>query len=348
MVAGQADPAASRHSRRNHDGEDGAASSRRHDPPGRDDGGVDAVRLVPGDEQRPAVAPCGAPRHLSHETGKPGASRRRRAVMPVVAEVGRHPDEAGDGASRPCEQRREPRVRQDVGAERWARADVLVVAERVVLAGVVDAVVGVEVAGGGYALHVRAEALMGGGELAEQVGPVHVAARAVARDAPGPAARQGEVVRQARMGDGVVARRRGPPLGEPGDVRCREGLGGVEVLHHHDEDVAQARNAGSAGPRGRLARSGSRRGGGIRPVQGGAGAEDRQGGKGGKGGPRQPEQGMTPRPECLRAGQEHRRTGWPEGADGVEPLSGSGTRRAHRARGPARRSGSAAWSSPKR
>ncbi|HEV8164720.1 MAG TPA: hypothetical protein VGR74_09790 [Actinomycetota bacterium] len=107
--------------------------------------------------------------------------------------------------------------------------------------------------GGGQALVVGLPGDPGRQELVDEGAAAPVAGAAVAVDPERVAGHQGEVVRQRRVGDRVVAGQQGAPGGQPVQERRLAGaddLGELVVLLHHQHDVGRGR-PGDGAPRPR-------------------------------------------------------------------------------------------------
>ena len=170
---------------------------------------------------------------------QPGVAGGGRAVVHVVAEVG--DDEREVGQPVPREVTRKPGERDDTRAPRTRADDVAEVEERVVL---------LRVAAGRASGEARIREILGVGlpRFSSPLERVGEAARrddavgAIARDPLRRAGDEREIVRQARVGDGVVVRQRCVAAGEC--VERRRGgtagdLGRLVVLEHDEDDVRE-------------------------------------------------------------------------------------------------------------
>ena len=173
--------------------------------------------------------------------------------MHVVAEVRDHEGEVGKPVT--GEVPREPGERDDAVAAGTRVDDVAEVEERVVLLRVPARRAAGE-ARIREPLGVGLPRLPGSRERVGKAPGLDDAACAIARDPLCRAGHEREVVRQARVGDGVVVRHRCAAPRERVERRCR-GIAGdrrrLVVLEHHENDVREGRH-----PDGR--RSGGRNG----------------------------------------------------------------------------------------
>ena len=173
---------------------------------------------------------------------EPRVAGRDRAVVHVVAEVRHHEREV----RQPVPRQVAPELgeRYDAVAACPGAGDVAEVEERVVLLRVAAGRAAGE-AGIREILGIRLPGLAGGRERVGEAPGVDDAVGAVARDPVRGAGDEREVVRQARVADGVVLRQRGVAVrerverrrvGAPGD-RAR-----LVVLEHDDDDMREVRD----------------------------------------------------------------------------------------------------------
>ena len=187
--------------------------------------------------------------------GHPGVHHRRGAVVPVVAQVRRDPDERGRAGA--VQVLRQPVVGHDSLAPRRIVGQVRDVHERIMLLRVGtgrDA----PVAGHRHGLHVGLPADPPGVELVDQRLALDPASTAVRVDAEGRARQQLEVVRQAGVGRAVGVLRRAEASGQTVEVGrlwiTDDGalLPVLEDHHHHVGDGGRWRRTArhEAGRRG--------------------------------------------------------------------------------------------------
>ena len=228
MIGGGAQPRLRPRARAGHDRRDVAAER-------QPAAAVIAAAFIPGQEQQPARPERSQQRR--QQSGEEAVSGGGIAVVHVVAQVGRDPDQPRQRV-RPLvggqlRQRDDPRT-----AARVTR-DARVVGERIVLLGVL-AGSGTGEARPRKVLYVGLPGDLGALQLIDNAGGGDVAARAVAVDPECGAAGQGEVVGQRRVGDGEHRARQPVAARERIDVGRRARADDVAVLlvlHHHDGDV---------------------------------------------------------------------------------------------------------------
>jgi hypothetical protein len=216
-----------------------------NDPLAGQDGGdvvaVAAVVLIEGQDRQRVVRL--RPLHVGIQVGlQPGVAGRDRAIVHVIAEVGGHQGNRGQGR----EVGRPGGVGSVVGGVRGRRP----VGRRVVLAGVITPVSASGAAQVAVARHRFVEASngeAGGQELGAQGAGGKCVRAAVVGDALGGARPQSQVVGLAGVPDGKGLGHQGILLGQRVDIGCGRAaddlLVGV-VLHNHNHDMVGARRHG--------------------------------------------------------------------------------------------------------